>query len=150
MLAFLRTVVRQISSLNIFALIGITVGFVFFCTLLNIFLFNEHLVVHIAGWPGGAILLLVYALVASLASVVHYLLFGREEPRKVRLRVTIVAGVVVWTLVDLGIAAYGTLRHPGVSENSGQLIYKDLKSGVETCVTTVCDPKCRMVSVACK
>jgi hypothetical protein len=37
-----------------------------------------------------------------------------------------------------------------IPQNKGGLVYENLKTGDKTCVTTVCDPNCRMVQVACK
>jgi len=40
------------------------------------------------------------------------------------------------------------IRGEGVPENSGRAVYSNGK-GNKTCMTTVCDPNCRMVSVPC-
>ena len=50
-------------------------------------------------------------------------------------------------VVQLLIAAVANQPHTG-PENSGRVFYSDGK-GSKTCMTTVCDPNCRMVSVPC-
>ena len=51
-------------------------------------------------------------------------------------------------VVRLLVAAGATQPPHAVPENSGRVYYSDGK-GSKTCMTTVCDPNCRMVSVPC-